>query len=1186
MCIERDPCPNCGDICEITSDTIDNFEYCGVDIINKLKGGDVIKIKCEGTSGNSCNGHFEIKEGSKIFDSSSKFRFDHSNYFFRFGALEESRIINVKGGKFKINDLKYTDEITFNLDMTGGSGDQFVYKKGSDKIEYKFSSGANGKIDIGGGSVQINQEGKLVFFTGPLSSLGVESLGAEVYTINLDAGDKFFNAKQGEVYIPEANYLGKYHTSVVTTNVPEGGMFKFSSTADPFHFYAVGEGNSLRLQYPLVYPPKVFDSYMYLSGGDYIGFKIIRNDLIYFEGMLYLMSAFDLTGAGFYLKASQEVKTANCEAITELGAPTMFPCLESPITIVYNINGKFRVLSSSCEFELEGNCFDVNMGMINTETEECACKDALDEVLGPRLAASDFKCERDCETGIMACTWTAGNVHHYGMRHVEDPTKINLYPEGTDKACPCGGAEYAFIEPDATSFECPEPSDTNKKYECKLVSCQDDSNSCFAGSIAIIPACGEEEAKTVNIECNEGDLIQCFPSPENYFYTYHRGCAKTGEFKNECVPDYNLDIKPLTPKPSCENGQQWTCPRQFGVCQGSTTTCINGQWPDCNYNAITGYNTNEICDDGLDNDCDGSIDEGCLCSTGDTQQCCSLVNSCTAGTQECLNSKWGECDFAGAYYPSPEYLRDDQDDDCDGSMDEGFTSGIIGMPEGVTKECGINIGECKTGTQTYTSKTFIEYGTLWGICIGAKYPTFEPSRIACGDGLDNDCDNSIDEGCYCDTEGEAKNCSGSVGVCAEGVQTCISSQWSECEGGILPEEEYCGDDLDNDCDGTADEGCPCEDDLTEKPCDLQKGVCEGLNQTCKDGQWQECEYDELDDYEEKENSCSDELDNDCDGEIDKNDTNCQASTKTCSDGTLPSQCSTSKPKYCVDGMLKYNCDKCGCPSDMTCKSTGECVTKVICPISCGSDRSCNADCSTTPGCSVDPDCVGAEEPSIDDYDNDGLSDDEEVIMGTDPYDSDTDGDGVIDNIDSLPLCNEDGRCDSGKEYPETKQNCDDCKTKFPLWLLILVIIIILAVGAYYLYKKKEKKRKQEKKPLTLAQLTEKIGAPIQQPKRRANIDQLYDYVKRALGRGLKEPQIRDSALKAGWTKEEIDEAFNRFKPGTLRRTALDNLNDYIKLNLRKGKKEGEVRLALIKAGWKKQDIINAFRKIKAEKRTK
>ena len=87
------------------------------------------------------------------------------------------------------------------------------------------------------------------------------------------------------------------------------------------------------------------------------------------------------------------------------------------------------------------------------------------------------------------------------------------------------------------------------------------------------------------------------------------------------------------------------------------------------------------------------------------------------------------------------------------------------------------------------------------------------------DGLDNDCDGKVDEGCYCEV-GQTQPCfkgrpnQRNVGICQDGIQTCAvgsdgkTGTWGECIGGISPKEDVC-DLADNDCNGCIDDGLCC-----------------------------------------------------------------------------------------------------------------------------------------------------------------------------------------------------------------------------------------------------------------------------------------------------------------------------------------------------------------------------------------
>ncbi len=72
---------------------------------------------------------------------------------------------------------------------------------------------------------------------------------------------------------------------------------------------------------------------------------------------------------------------------------------------------------------------------------------------------------------------------------------------------------------------------------------------------------------------------------------------------------------------------------------------------------------------GLDDDCDGEVDEGLSRVCYDGPEETRMLGTCADGMQACVGGEWGACE--GQVLPTEE-VCDQRDTDCDGAIDEGL----------------------------------------------------------------------------------------------------------------------------------------------------------------------------------------------------------------------------------------------------------------------------------------------------------------------------------------------------------------------------------------------------------------------------------------------------------------------------------------------------------------------------------
>jgi len=129
------------------------------------------------------------------------------------------------------------------------------------------------------------------------------------------------------------------------------------------------------------------------------------------------------------------------------------------------------------------------------------------------------------------------------------------------------------------------------------------------------------------------------------------------------------------------------------------------------------------------------------------------------------------------------------DSGSDTGTDTGGCTAPVSCYGGAAAELTVPSTACRAGTSYCVS------GTL-GPCIGEVRPSTE----ACN-GIDDDCNGTVDDG--------LGTISCGVGACANTGAACVAGKPGTCTPKPAASSETCGDGIDNNCNGLVDEGCGC-----------------------------------------------------------------------------------------------------------------------------------------------------------------------------------------------------------------------------------------------------------------------------------------------------------------------------------------------------------------------------------------
>jgi hypothetical protein len=240
---------------------------------------------------------------------------------------------------------------------------------------------------------------------------------------------------------------------------------------------------------------------------------------------------------------------------------------------------------------------------------------------------------------------------------------------------------------------------------------------------------------------------------------------------------------------------------------GVTATAYGGF--DCDdLDATISPSEAEVCD-GVDNDCDGSVDDGVLptwYADGDSDGyglTARSTTSCSAPTGYVATG--GDCDDSlNSVNPGEAEVCNSRDDDCDGLVDDGITATWYRDAD--------SDGYGNSGTTTSTCSAPAGYVSNADDCDDTSNAVNPAATEVC-DGLDQDCDGVADDGTgtttyYADADsdgyGDASTSTTSCAMPSGYVTT--STDCLDTSNTVYPGATETCNGIDDDCDGTIDDG--------------------------------------------------------------------------------------------------------------------------------------------------------------------------------------------------------------------------------------------------------------------------------------------------------------------------------------------------------------------------------------------
>lgn len=433
-------------------------------------------------------------------------------------------------------------------------------------------------------------------------------------------------------------------------------------------------------------------------------------------------------------------------------------------------------------------------------TEECAVSSGAcvpvvsDPIVGPDPTCTDGA-QRPCgskigacEYGVETCASGAWGTCVGGI----GPAAMETACNGIDDLCnglddserdqdgdgqrPCAGDCDDF---DADMFagntevcddkdnDCDGPVDEDTAAEC------DDGNPCTVDDACTVGvcvpggntcACGMTSDCPVDADLCNGTLI----------------CVG-----NDCV----VDLTTVISCPGNTDCQTFACNPATGICDATAqpdgTTCEDGSFCTDGDTCLLG-----TCSAGPARNCDDAV-ALCTGTCDETNDVCVLDPLCNCNPNDSDNDGYSECqgdcdDTNGFVHPNATEFCNGIDDDCDGLIDEDFDMDMdtysVCSRDPLTRDCDDTKDTVNPGAMEDCGPT----GT--------------------GNGIDDDCDSLIDEGCNCAAAPANEQTDDDMDGFAECEGDC-----DDTDDTVYPGAAEVCDGLDNDCNSFTIANCGVSD---------------------------------------------------------------------------------------------------------------------------------------------------------------------------------------------------------------------------------------------------------------------------------------------------------------------------------------------------------------------------------------